>query len=413
MEKATREQTKTHNTRLVLKTIYQQGEVSRADIARITNLTRTTVSDIVAELIDSGLLIETGMGESAGGKPPILLKVQEDARHLICLDLSANPFSGAVVNLRGRIIQWVSVADMESAPQPPAGPRIDRSCDEGQPLTGQAALEAVYHLLDHLIAQAGASILGIGIGAPGLIDLVKGEIRRSVHLDWSNIPLRQLLEDRYHLPVYLSNDSHAAALAEYTFGEARGSQNLIVVRIGEGIGSGILLSGQIHTGDGYGAGEIGHLTVVEGGRLCSCGNYGCLETVASPQAILQRMRELAEYEWVSFAGKVEPGNINWEFVRQAFYAGDETAVELVKEAGRYLGISIANLVSILNVRQIVISGCYGEFGDIFLQAVSEEVKHRALLTMAAETQIRHSTLGAEIILLGVTALLLSREMGLP
>lgn len=395
MEKATREQTKYHNTRLVLKTIYQHGDISRADIARITSLTRTTVSDIVAELIEVGLLAEMGIGSSAGGKPPILLKVQENARQLICLDLSGTTCTGAIVNLRGSICHRETV-------------KVE---GEG----GDAALQAVYHLLDTLIAKAGSALIGIGIGVPGLTDLEKGIVRRSVHLNWVDLPLEDLLESRYHLPVYLSNDSHAAALAEHTFGEMRGASNLIVVRVGEGIGAGILLSGQIHYGDGYGAGEIGHLTVVEGGRLCSCGNYGCLETVASPAAIVQAVRELAEYDWVSFAkaGESQPQEIDWQFVRQNFAAGDETVMELIKEAGRYLGVSIANLISILNVHRIVISGSYVEFGDVFLDAVRAEVQRRALRNTAVETQISNSTLGADIITLGVSALVLSQEMGLP
>ncbi len=395
MEKATREQTKFHNTRLVLKTIYEQCDVSRAEVARITHLTRTTVSDIVSELISEGLLVETGVGFSAGGKPPIILKLQEDARQLICLDLSGTHCAGAVVNLRGKILQREEISYETEGP-------------------GQAQA-AVQNVIQHLMAHASSPVIGIGIGVPGLTDPTSGVVRRAVHLEWSDLPLKHMLENQYHLPVYLSNDSHAAALAEFTFGQMRGSSNLIVVHIGEGIGSGILLSGQIHYGDGYGAGEIGHLTVVEGGRLCTCGNYGCLETVASPEAILQRVRELAEYDWVSFAkeGITQPKEIDWNFVRRLFAAGDETITELIKEAGRYLGISIANLVSILNVRRIVISGCYEEFGNIFLDAVRGEVQRRALRTTVEETQIVHSSLGRDIIILGVTALVLSHEMGLP
>lgn len=396
MEKATRQQTKEHNTRLVLKTIYQQGdETSRADVARITHLTRTTVSDIVSELIGEGLLAEVGMGSSAGGKPPILLQIQSDARQLICLDLNSRVFKGSVINLRGELHGRTSIS-------------VD-----GQ--KGEALLEVVYRLIDTLIAAAEASIVGIGIAVRGLTDSSKGIVRRSVSLDWTELPLKQLLSERYRLPIYLINDSHAAALAEYTFGEMRQNPNLIVVRISEGIGAGIILSGQLHYGDGYGAGEIGHLTVVEGGRQCSCGNYGCLETVVSPHAILQRIQELAEYDWISFSAgsTLSPGDINWDFVQRAFQSGDETVQELVKEAGRYLGISIANLVSILNVHHIVITGSYTNFGEMFLHEVSEQVKQRALAMMAEETQIVNSVLGPDNVMLGVSALVLSNEMGLP
>lgn len=395
MEKATRQQTKEHNTRLVLKTIYRREEVSRAEVARLTHLTRTTVSDIVAELMEAGLLEEVGVGSSAGGKPPILLNVRSNARQLVCVDLSDLEFRGALVNLRGEVCRRLNI--------PLNGAR------------GEAALEVLFRLLDALVALAEAPLLGIGIGAPGLTDPERGVILRSVHLQWTDLHLKELLEERYSRPVYLINDSHAAALAEYTFGELREVPNLIVVRIGQGIGAGIILSGQLHYGDGYGAGEIGHLTVVEGGRQCSCGNFGCLETVASPSALLQRMNELAEYDWISFAARpgLKPGGITWDFVRQSFQAGDETVTELVKEAGRYLGISIANLVSILNVHRIIISGSYVDFGEMFLEAVSSEVKRRALLTTATETHILNSTLGPDHVILGATAKVLSHEVGLP
>lgn len=395
MEKATRQQTKEHNINLVLKTIYRLGEISRAEVARVTRLTRTTVSEIVGELIDQGFLEETGTGSSAGGKPPIILRLRENSRLMVCLDLSGTEFRGALMNLRGEICHEVSI--------PLNGKR------------GEETLEYVFRLVETMIAAADAPLLGIGLAAPGLIEQDEGVVKRSVHLQWNGAPVRKLLEERYRLPVYLVNDSHAAALAEYTFGEMRGAPNLIVVRVAEGIGSGIILSGSIHYGDGYGAGEIGHLTVVEGGRRCSCGNYGCLETVASPQAVIQRMRELLEYEWISFAaGKsLKPEDITWDFVRRAYAQGDETVAELIKEAGRYLGISIANLVSILNLHRIVISGEYTEFGDTFLEAVSSEVKRRSLFTMAAETQIVYSRLGADNVLLGAAALVLRNEVDLP
>jgi len=394
MQKATRQQTKEHNLNLVLRTVYEKGEISRAEVARLTHLTRTTVSELVGELIEEGLLEEIGSQSFGVGKPPILLRVQEDGRQLTCVDLSGPVFEGAIVNIDGKICRREVL------------PRAGQS--------GEAALKLVTQLIDSLVAGS-APLVGIGIAAPGLINPQSGVVRRSVSLGWADLPLKKLMEDRYRLPVYLTNDSHAAALAEYNFGELRGSPNLIVVRIGEGIGSGIILSNQIHYGDGYGAGEIGHLVVVEGGRQCSCGNYGCLETVASPQALIQRTRELAQYEWISFAAgsRPEPTSIDWDFIRQAFEAGDETITELVREAGQYLGISIANLVSILNIHRIVISGSYKAFGDMFLEAVSREVNHRLLPTMAADTLIVNSALDPNNVILGTSALVLSQEIGIP
>src|SRR5512137_518201 len=190
-QKATREQTRVHNSRLILKTIYDREQISRADIARETRLTRTTVSDVVSELMEQGLVEEIGYGPPAGGKPPILVSVIDDSRHLIGLDLASDEFCGAVVNLRGQI------RHQERLP-----------LDGGD---GQAALELVYTLIDRLVAVADRPLLGIGIGTPGLMDPVEGVVRRAVNLDWQDLPLRRLLEERYRLPVYVANDCQIAA----------------------------------------------------------------------------------------------------------------------------------------------------------------------------------------------------------
>lgn len=398
MLKATRQQTKEHNINLALKIVYEQGPVSRADIARVTGLTRTTVSDIVSDLIAGGLLEETGTGSpvsQAAGKPPILLNLCENSRLLACIDLSGNEFRGALVNLRGKIVKRVSV--------------------DATGMQDERAVKASYTLLDALINSSRERIIGIGIGTPGLVDSEHGVILDAVRLHWNNLPFREMVEARYGLPVHMINDSQAAALAEHTFGDYRQEQNLVVVKIGEGIGAGILLSGRLHSGDGFGAGEIGHLTVVEGGRQCTCGNYGCLETIASTRAILQRMRELAEYGWISFSSVYAsyPAEINWDFVRQAFKEGDETVTGLVSEAGRYLGLSIANLIAALSIRTIVITGSYVDFGDTFLEAVRAEVKKKSLRFLANETRIFNSRLGQANVILGASALVLAQEMGLP
>ncbi|MFQ5435795.1 MAG: ROK family protein, partial [Anaerolineae bacterium] len=165
MRKATRQQTKTHNTRLVLKTIYEHGRPSRADIARITYLTRPTVSSIVADLINENLVIEDGPGPSAGGKRPTLLKINHDAHQLLCIDLGSKVFHGALVNLHGRITQRIDF------------PAEDKKQSE--------ALQLMYDLINNLLAANSTPILGIAIGTPGLIDPQQGIVRRAVNLDWT------------------------------------------------------------------------------------------------------------------------------------------------------------------------------------------------------------------------------------
>ncbi len=383
MQKATRQQIKEHNKRLVLKTIYHQADISRADIARSTRLTRTTVSDIVGELMGEGLLQESGMGVSLGGKPPILLNLVDGARQLVSIDLSDDEFRGALVNLRGEILERA---------------QVNADCQDDQ-----SSLECVYRLLDQLVGKASAPLLGIGIGSPGLIDSRNGIVRKAVNLGWKDLPLQALLADRYDLPIYIANDSHIAALAEHTFGRRRNQPNLVVIKAGPGIGSGIVLGGQIFYGDGFSSGEIGHLSVVEDGMQCRCGNVGCLETVASTRAIINRVKENV--------GQQEGSSLR--SILAAYENGNRAVEEIILDAAHYLGISLANLIGILNVQNIVISGYLVEFGDRVLYVIHECVEQRVLSTLAKETTIEFSELGSDNVILGASALVLSEEFGLP
>ena len=197
IKKATHQETKEHNRDLVLKTIFEADTVSRAEIARITRLTRTTVSEVVGGLLAEGLVREVGIGSSIGGKSPILLGLVKDSRYMISLNLAHDQFCGAVVNLRGEI------KDMESLPV------------SGR--DGEQALALVYEILDRLMKKQWTPLVGIGVGTPGLVNTREGLVINAVNLDWQNLPLAQLLQDRYQLPVHIMNDSQAASIGEYVY----------------------------------------------------------------------------------------------------------------------------------------------------------------------------------------------------
>lgn len=386
MKKATQQQTKEHNRNLVLKTIFDHHSVSRAEIARITSLTRTTVSDIVADLIEQGLVSEIGMGSSQGGKNPILLSLVEDSRYLIGVDLAQSRFMGAVVNLRGKIRSIVSQ------------PVIDRSGDE--------ALNAIFKILDRLVGEALLPIVGIGVGTPGLVNTNKGLVVNAVNLEWHNLPLAHLLQDRYHLPAYVLNDSQAAAMGEYNYGEGHLSdRNMVVISARHGIGAGIIINQQLFQGDGGGAGEIGHIVVVpEGGQRCRCGNYGCLETVASTQALIQQAQSLA----AQAGGAFPDGNkIDLEAIQQAFQAGNPQIQPLVLNTARYMGLAIAGLVETLNIQKIVVSGDMTGFGKPWLDVVQETVSRNTLSRLSGDTRVEFGQLGENCIILGASAMLVN------
>jgi N-acetylglucosamine repressor len=392
MEKATQQLTKAHNSQLVLKTIYDQGKVSRAGVARLTRLTRTTVSDVVADLVAKGLVEEVGYGETARGKAPILLSVVNNSRHIIGVDLASDEFRGAVVNLRGEIIR--AVAFPASSP------------------SGEAALALVYELIDTLLASSDRPVLGIGLGTPGLVDMQEGVVRQAVNLNWQGLQLSQLLKARYHLPVHLVNDSQAAALAEFIFGGGRNSRNLAVLKVGQGIGAGLVLDGQLFLGDGFSAGEIGHLVVVENGPVCRCGHAGCLEAVASAGAIIRRAQALARSSEQSPLGMLPPEAITLEALGAALEANDPVARQVTAEAGQYLGRAVATLVSTLNLHQVLLIGSITVLGVPLLKIIQQEMRRQALDALAQATKVQFGHFGLDAVILGASALLLTHELGL-
>jgi predicted NBD/HSP70 family sugar kinase len=395
LAKATHQQTRAHNQGLVLRTLFDHGPVSRAEVARRTGLTRTTVSDVVADFLAEGLAEEVGRGPSSGGKAPILVRVVEDARRVVGVDLGEAAFSGAVVNLRGEIRRTAAV-------------------DVGG-LDGREALDALYRLLDELVTAAGEGLLGIGVGTPGLVDVTTGTIRWAVNLDWQDLPLGDLLRRRYRLPAYVANDSRAAALGEALFSGGPSAANLIAIKVGHGIGAGIVLDGALFNGDSFGAGEIGHTVAVAGdGSACRCGRSGCLETVASSRAILAAAEAAARAEPASPLGRrrTAEGALTLDDVREALEAGDDAALAVVQTAGRYLGRAVAGLIGALDIHRIVLLGAVASLGEAWLAAVREEATAGSLALLAVGTRIELGRTEEDVVVLGSSALLMTRELGL-
>ena len=379
-EKATHQQTRTFNQQLVLRALHDHSPLSRADLARLTGLTRTSVGDLVGTLIDDGLIEEVGRGQSSGGKSPILLRVAPDGRHLIGLDLGEAQFSGAVVNLRGEILRSIHL------------PLEGRN--------GDAAVELVFQLVDALRADDLSPLLGIGIGAPGIIDTSTGTVRWSVNLNWAELRLGPLLEQRYGVPVVVANDSHAAALAELTFFRRPRPNNLIVIKVGRGVGAGIILNGQLFQGDGYGAGEFGHVSMGSADAPCRCGREGCLETMTSMRAL------------VDAAGAVEPSITDESGLVAAFLAGVTGIRRIVLDAARELGVAVGWLIGVLNVRHVLLVGPVAAFGDDWLGEVRRSARSSVLALLARDTQIEFGHVHDDVVVLGASALLMEQQLGL-
>jgi glucokinase len=256
--------------------------------------------------------------------------------------------------------------------------------------------------------QQGFDVAAVGVGAPGVIQADKGIVVKSPNFpDWNNLPLKDELEKTLGIPVFLENDANAAALGEQWRGAGRGIRSMILLTLGTGVGGGIILDNKIwHGADGM-AGEIGHMTLIPDGRPCTCGNIGCLEMYSSARGIVQSFREAL--------GKTTGGipdqlrQISSEQVYEAAGAGNEIALQVMKDMGRMLGIGIASLINIFNPERIVVGGGVKDAWPLFIGATREEIMKRAFAVPAKRTEIVPSQLGDDAGMVGAAAVALELQ----
>ncbi|GLJ78357.1 ROK family transcriptional regulator [Microbacterium imperiale] len=356
------EHARAHNRALVLQSLFHGGAMSRADLARETALTRVTISDLVSELISDGFVAEQGVREASGpGKPAILVDLARDGHRIVGLDLSGSEsFSGAVLTLDGDIVARHDIP----VPAEPGG-----------------ILDAVIGLARHLIADAHAPVLGVGVGTPGVVDDA-GVVLAAPGLGWDRLDLGGILTEALGVPVLVANDANAAVLAEHTFGGA--GDDIILVKVGRGVGAGLLTGGEPLRGARSAAGEIGHVTVgTDGGPACACGKIGCLEAWLSIP---------------SLSSRIDGGA-----------AADRDG--LLRDAGERLGIALAPIVGALDLSEVILSGPSELLDGTLASAAAETVRTRTLATFHDELQVRMTEQGQDIVLRGAAVMVLSGRLG--
>ena len=366
------EDARRHNRALELQSLFLEGDLSRADIARLTGLTRVTVSEIVASLIDQGLIREAGQQESRRpGKPGTVLSFVAESRVIAALNLSdPNVLAGALVDLYGRVLAREAL-DIDG-----------RSGDE--------AVAATIQLVQRLVAQADRPLLGVGIGTPGMIT-PEGTVLHAPNRAWANVPLRQLVEQAVGLPVLVSNDADASARAEHSYGSR--AETLMVVHVALGVGAGIFIDGKLIGGHASATGEIGHVSIQPDGQLCSCGKRGCLETFTSVPVL---RAALAQIDQAAPAGG----------------APDLAArAAVLSSAGSRLAHVIAPLVAAIDFDEIVLSGPAELLEGDLVDSVRENVRALTRSAFRNEVPVRTAALGEDPVLLGAAAMVLSDQLG--
>ncbi|NNU88076.1 ROK family protein [Geobacillus sp. MR] len=278
--------------------------------------------------------------------------------------------------------------------------------DQGEKVVIERVLSSIQQVLDtSKINQS--RVRGIGVATAGVIDSKKGEIVVANNLGWRNVPIGRLIYDRFGIPVNLSNDANAAVIAEWIWGAGSGKQNLIYITVSTGIGAGIISNGHLITGVDNSAGEFGHISIESNGHLCSCGNRGCLETLASGTAIARIARErLINGETSEYlSSRVNDVlDITAKEIGEAAKYGDPFSIKLLNEVGYYLGIGVTNLIHLFNTEVIIFGGGVMNADEILLPIIRKTVQERGIRAMVEKVKIEKSTVGEEVGVKGAAGL---------
>ncbi len=357
---------------------FTPGGISRAELARQMGLTRAAISSIIDDLKAAGLVDEVEAGPATGGRRPILLAINPKYGNAVGIDLGATHLQIVVTDFAAHVLE-----DVEYPISVTDGPM---SC-----------LSQIDQHLSELLARLNLdtkSLTAIGMDVPGPVVIDEGMVSSPpIMPGWDGYPIRSHLEDLWHIPLSIGNDAELGALGEWAYGAGRGENNLAYIKVGTGVGAGLLLDGHIYRGATGTAGEIGHVTIEDNGPLCTCGNYGCLEAMAGGMAIARKAREAIEKGRRTQLSNLAPGKILAVDVAKAAQRGDLVAQQIITDAGRYLGIAVASLVNIFNPGLVVIGGGVSQLGDLLLEPIRKTVMERSLHSAAKAVRITSSVLG--------------------
>jgi glucokinase-like ROK family protein len=389
------------NLSIILNALHDQAPRSRAALAALTGLNKTTVSSLVRQLIAAGFIRELGTGKPEDtGRPGILLQLDPAAGRIIGAEIGVDFIAVRVTDF--------AIHDLWHDQVP-----LGRATDQARALQQlctliRAALAAT--------AAPGRITLGLGLGVPGLVDVGSGTLLFAPNLGWRDVPLRAYLEAAFDFPVVVDNEANLATLGESAFGVARGAASVLYVSAGVGLGGGIVLDGQVLPGATGFAGEVGHMTLLPDGLPCACGNRGCWETVVSQEAVFRRVRAAVAAGHASTLQRATGDDLTIltiPLVVQAAAGGDAVARAALDETAIYLGIGLANLINALNP-EIVVFGGILSLAWLWMQPTIERIiAQRALSWAARATRLLVAAHGVDACVMGGIATVYRRILSRP
>lgn len=375
-------------------TIWREGPISRGDLARMVNLNLPTISTLISELMAEQEVIEEGFASSTGGRRPQLLDINPNRGYVIGVSFYSNGICSAASNLKGQIENRVD---------------YEFSSTRGREGVINMIIEAVAAQIEALQDRGGKSVIRqIGVGISGLVDKEAGISCLFPRFEeWKDVPLQEILEDRFDIPTVLDNNVSSITLAELIFGDLRHRNNALYVHLGTGIGCGIVIDGKVYKGSRSYVGEFGHIPVVEDGPISYTGNYGCLEAVASEYAIVQQAKsalsEGVHSRIMEFSGG---SNVTSKGIFQAAEDGDSLASRLIDKAIQHIGRGVAALINLFGPELIILGGPMAEVGDTMLIPLRRAAQTQSLDRIEPDLEIRVSRFGRNAGLMGALTLAL-------
>lgn len=366
------------NKYLVLNRIRFQSPISRSQLSSSTGLNKATVSAIIDELIDEGLVLEVGQGQSRVGRRPIMLLFNAKVGTVLGVDLGVEYLRIVATDLSAQVQKTYS-----------------HNLPKG--LCPTDVIDTVVSCIHDVISNIPSSrygIMGVGIGVPGLVDYRRGIVLRAPHLNWENIPLRSILESRLNTRVFVDNEANAGALGEKLYGQGRYVSGLLYASAGTGIGVGIIIGDQLIRGQDGIAGEFGHMCIDQHGPQCPCGNNGCWELYASEKSLTNAYSKLTSEE------------LSFEQVLKRFRVSEPAAVQVFHGIGESLGTGIASLVNGLNPSMIIIGNRLAEGGSAIVDNVQRAIQDRSFIVPFSKINVQLSSLGMDACSIGSASLVL-------
>jgi glucokinase-like ROK family protein len=381
---------------LVLDEIRFGRSRSRSELVERTGLSRTIVARRVGDLVERGLVVEGSPGPSTGGRPARQLAFRATAGHVLVADLGATSIDVAITTLDGRIL-----------------------AHRDEPASIGDGAEAVLTRVEQLFGQLAATtygvpgrLWGIGIGVPGPVEFATGRpVAPPIMPGWDAYPIRERFTARYGAPVWVDNDVNVLALGEWRSGIAAGHDDVVVLKVGTGIGAGIISGGRLHRGAQGSAGDVGHIQVTDDPVvICRCGNIGCLEALAGGAA-LGAAGEQAAREGRSVRLRTaldQRGAVTAEDVAHAASAGDPVATTMLQDAGRRIGSMLASVVNFFNPSLIAIGGGVANSPDVLLASIRESIYRRSLPLATRNLLIQRSSLGGLAGVIGASGMVVDQ-----